>query len=339
MPNEPRGKPSGGSKPSNQGSRQQGRRPNRSTGRPQQRNQRPRQRSAGSQNVRSGTSPARAKDLAAPPKPQVTIPVRPVEHTGNPGIGKAVAIALVPALVVGIVLLVILIALGAVVIGVIAALVVGAGLFLTVWFGSERFLVSRLGGSPIDDVDAPRASNLVDGLCATMGLPLPEMVLLQDQFRGALVLGRNEHRATLVLTSGLLWALDPVELEGVLAHELSHIKSGDVAAATIAAAVLLPIAPIFPGTSGLVLKLAGNGRELHADLQASSVTRYPPGLRDALAKMAGGPAAASPSPIASRGVGRVLRWLWTVVPELEAPRSNVGLLDSASTRVAALDEA
>ncbi len=105
----------------------------------------------------------------------------------------------------------------------------------------------------------PRAANLVDGLCATMGLPLPGMVLLDDPFRGALALGRNEQTATLVLTTGLLRALDPVELEGVLAHELSHVKSGDMASATMAAAVVLPFAPLWSGSPELVRRLAGSG--------------------------------------------------------------------------------
>jgi Zn-dependent protease with chaperone function len=88
-----------------------------------------------------------------------------------------------------------------------------------------------------------------------------------------------------------------------------------------------------------VRKLAGAGRELAADERAYSVTRFPPGLRDALVKMTAGPAPAAPSAIASAGTGRVLRWVWTVVPELLAPSSAVGVLDAPATRVAALDEA
>ena len=104
-----------------------------------------------------------------------------------------------------------------------------------------------------------------------MGLPLPALFLIDDPFRGALVVGRNERTATLVLTTGLLRALDPVELEGVLAHELSHVKSGDMATGTMAAAVVLPVAPILSGSPEIVAKLAGAGRELAADVQASSV--------------------------------------------------------------------
>jgi Zn-dependent protease with chaperone function len=266
----------------------------------------------------------------------VVAPEEPIQARGH---RRAIAIAAGPSVVVGVVVLAVLGAVGLPIVGVVAGVVIGAAIFMAVWFGSERLLIARLGGVFVAENDVPRAANLVDGLCASMGLPYPEILLIDDQFRGALVLGRNEHRATLVFTKGLLFALDPVELEGVLAHELSHVKTGDMAAATMAATVMLPFAALFAGSPEMVLKLAGKGRELQADRHASTVTRYPPGLRDALVKMAGGPSPAAPSPVASAGVGRVLRWLWTVVPDLMAPKSNVGLLDSAATRVAALDEA
>ena len=160
-------------------------------------------------------------------------------------------------------------ALGQVLVALVIGAVLGAAAWAAVWLGAPRLLVSRLGARVVEEDDVPRAANLVDGLCASMGLPLPGLMLIDDPFRGALVLGRNERTAYLVLTTGLLRALDPVELEGVLAHELSHIKSGDMASATMAAAVVLPIAPIFSGCPELVRRLAGAGRELAADERAT----------------------------------------------------------------------
>jgi len=255
------------------------------------------------------------------------------------GRGRAVVVAASPGIVIAVVALCVGILLGAPLEGVAVAVVVGAGLFSLVWFGAASFLVAQLGGSYVQDDDLPRAANLIEGLCATMGLAVPAMVLLDEPFRGALTLGRNERTATVVLTTGLLRALDPVELEGVLAHELSHVKSGDMVTATMAAAVLLPVSPAFRAAPVVVRRLAGSGRELRADRSACSVTRYPPGLRDALVKMSAGPAPAPPSALASTGTGRVLTWSWTVVPELLAPTDNLGLLDAPATRVAALDEA
>ena len=86
-----------------------------------------------------------------------------------------------------------------------------------------------------------------------MGLPLPALFLARRSFPGgSRDRAKRAQTATLVLTTGLLRALDPVELEGVLAHELSHVKSGDMATATMAAAVVLPLAPLFSGSPELV---------------------------------------------------------------------------------------
>ena len=188
------------------------------------------------------------------------------EAPAKEGTGRAVAIAAFPAVVVVVVAVAIGAALGSPIVGLVVAVVLGAAVWAGVWFGAERLIVGRLGGSFVEDDDVPRAANLVDGLCATMGLPLPALFLVDDPFRGALAVGRNERSATLVLTTGLLRALDPVELEGVLAHELSHVKSGDMATGTMAAAVVLPLAPILSGSPELVRKLAGSGRELAADV-------------------------------------------------------------------------
>lgn len=295
----------------------------------------------GSRNVVSSTKPARTRDFSTP-APVVETVARPVpaeEVAVSSGPGRSLVIAAIPALVFLVLVIAIGSALGSPIVALVVAVVVGGGVWTGVWFGADRLLVNRLGGRFVEDDDVPRAANLVDGLCATMGLPLPALFLVDDPFRGALVIGRNERTATLVLTTGLLRALDPVELEGVLAHELSHVKSGDMATATMAAAVVLPLAPLFSGSPELVRKLAGSGRELEADVRASSVTRYPPGLRDAIVKMSAGPSPTPSSSLASQGTGRVLRWLWTVVPELLAPASTIGLLDAPATRIAALDEA
>jgi Peptidase family M48 len=258
---------------------------------------------------------------------------------GHPGVARAVLIAAAPAGLVLVVAVAVGAALRATAIAAAVGVVFALAIWLGIWFGSKGFILSRLGGGSASEGDLPRAANLVDGLCATMGLPLPELVLLDDPFRGALALGRSDLTATLVLTTGLLRALDPVELEGVLAHELSHIKSGDIAAATIAAAVVLPVAPILSSSPEIVRRLVGPGRELAADERASAVTRYPPGLRDGLVKMAAGPPPVAPSALAGAATGRVLRWLWTVVPEIQSPPSLIGVLDAPGTRVAALDEA
>jgi hypothetical protein len=111
----------------------------------------------------------------------------------------------------------------------------------------------------------------------------------------------------------------------------------------MACAVTLPFVAVLPGSANLVHALAGRGREFRTDQLAVSVTRYPPGLRQALALIVDGPAAVAPSPLAGRGVAHVTRWLWTVALSDGAGgrRSHGGVageLDDAAVRIAALDE-
>jgi Zn-dependent protease with chaperone function len=224
------------------------------------------------------------------------------------------------------------------------ALIVALFVATLLWRGATTVLLRSLGTGGADEDDDPRVFNLVEGLCATMGLAFPDLQLLDDPVPDALALGLRPDRAVLVLTTGLLDSLDPVELEGVLAHELTHIKRGDTAPATIAAAALLPVARIVPGASGLVHRWAGPGREFETDRLAVGVTRYPPGLRQALSTMnaAMGEASASTGVPDARGLARrpavqLTRWLWTVAPGAE-PTAPAGELDAPMVRIAALDE-
>jgi Zn-dependent protease with chaperone function len=201
------------------------------------------------------------------------------------------------------------------------------------------------------------------------------MWVVEDDARNALALGRGPRTAALVLTSGLADALDPVALEGVLAHELTHIKRNDIAPATVSSALLMPLAVCVPGMGALVHRLAGRGREFHTDRLAVAVTRYPPGLREALSEITVGPPPRPHSSLSGSAVARTTRWLWTValpvagsvagaevrsvasaqaaeaaeatqaesVPSTEpvpafASGQVVGELDAAPVRIAALDE-
>jgi len=127
-----------------------------------------------------------------------------------------------------------------------------------------------------------------------------------------------------------------------LAHELTHVKNGDIAPATVAVAVLLPVALVTASVGATVHRWAGRGREFRADADAVRVTRYPPGLRDALAAMVAGPVPLAPSPLADGALARTTRWLWAVAlpgPGTEpGEKGGVGELDAPLSRIAALDE-
>jgi len=224
--------------------------------------------------------------------------------------------------------------------GVVAGVVAGVLWWLGTLRLASRVLVGRLGATMAEVEGIGRAETIVEGLCATMGLPTPDVRVVEDRSRNAVALGRRPDDAVLVVTTGLLASLPPVSLEGVLAHELSHVKSGDVAAATVAAAVLLPFARLTPGAGDIAHRWAGRGREFRADADAVRVTRYPPGLRDALAAMSAGP---GPDPVSrlagTTAVARATRWLWTVaLPHGDAQEDVTGVLDASAVRIAALDE-
>jgi Zn-dependent protease with chaperone function len=256
---------------------------------------------------------------------------------------RGLAIAALPGLVVGVVVVVVGALTVGPLVGLVAGVVLGVIVGVGVWRAATPALVRALHAEPADEDDYARVFNQVEGLCATMGLALPTVLVVEDDVRGAITLGLKRDDAILVVTSGLVELLDPVQLEGVLAHELVHVKCADIVPATMAAAVTLPLVTVFPGMTNLVHVLARRGREFRTDALAVRVTRYPPGLREALALMVDGPVSRAPSPLAGRGVAHATRWLWTVslADEAGERRSQGGVaggLDDAAVRIAALDE-
>jgi heat shock protein HtpX len=256
---------------------------------------------------------------------------------------RALLLASVPAWVVLGVGAAIGAAAGTVVVGTVAGTGAALVAWWALWRGATPIVLGGLGARTVEEGELARAENLVDGLCASMGVVPPEILVVEEDARDALTLGCRPDSAVLVVTSGLLNALDPVALEGVLAHELVHVKRGDIAPATVAAALLAPLAPLSSSVSEVVHAIAGRGREFRTDRLAVAVTRYPPGLRDALVGMAEGPRPQPPSRLVGRGVARTTRWLWTVAlpgggPAHLAERGAVGELDDPGVRIAALDE-
>jgi len=143
-------------------------------------------------------------------------------------------------------------------------------------------------GSTVSDV---RLANMVGRLALTAGVEEPDSFVFNDGAANAMIVARNE-MATLLVTRGLLEQLEPVELEAVVADLLVRLRNGDAEAATIvaalyripimgplSAALFRPVATIGQG------RLLENGRDLAADEQAIALTRYPPGLLQALVKI------------------------------------------------------
>ena len=179
---------------------------------------------------------------------------------------------------VGVVIGLVLVLVGLPLIGVLALVVLAVGGTLWLWRAAPALVVRAVGARPSQEWEHPRLHNLVDGLCATMGLPRPTICVVESAVPNAMAVGRDPDSAVLVVTSGLDRSLSLVELEGVLAHELVHIKRHDTAVAAVAVVTAVPWSLIrgTPAGADTVHRLIGPGREFSADQRAAAVVRYPP---------------------------------------------------------------
>ncbi len=126
--------------------------------------------------------------------------------------------------------------------GTIVALVFsGAMAFFSYWKADAIALaVSR--AKPADPQQYQRLHNLVEGLCIAAGLPKPRVYIVEDPAPNAFATGRNPKHAAIAVTTGLLEKLNRVELEGVIAHELSHVRNYDILVSTLAVTLVGSIA-------------------------------------------------------------------------------------------------
>ena len=186
-------------------------------------------------------------------------------------VGSEVAVV---SLVLGLVLLFVLSW-----VGFVVAVVVVAAAAVVVGRQATAAVLRRVGGVPADPDRHARLHNLVEGLCPAAGLPKPALVVVDDAAPNALACGRRPRDAALVVTQGLLDKLSRIELEGVLAHELSHIKALDILPGTLAAVFAAPL-----GRWAVDLAVRPE-REALADASGVAITRYPPGLLAALEKI------------------------------------------------------
>ncbi|MFB4315631.1 zinc metalloprotease HtpX [Actinomadura sp. 21ATH] len=202
----------------------------------------------------------------------------------------------------------------------LVALVVAAGLLLAQYFFSDRLTMFAMRGREVTPEQMPELHGIVDRVCAMSDAPKPRVAIADTDVPNAFATGRNQKKAVVCVTTGLLRRLDAVELEGVLAHEMAHVAHRDVAVMTIAsflgvvAGLLTRIgiqAGFFGGfnrrdqNTGLVLlavilvsavayavsflltRALSRYRELSADRAAALLTGRPSALAGALTKISG----------------------------------------------------
>ena len=203
--------------------------------------------------------------------------------------------------------------------GIILAAMLATGMNLIGYYKGDSIALASSGAKPIEKVDNPRLYRMVENLAITAGIQTPKVYIINDQGANAFATGRDPEHASIAVTTGLMGLLDDQELEGVLAHELSHIKNYDIRVMTIvvvlvgivlllsdwlmrsvlwggrdsdnkAAGVLLIIgivlAILSPIFAQLIKLSVSRSREYLADASGSLLTRYPEGLARALEKIA-----------------------------------------------------
>ena len=205
-------------------------------------------------------------------------------------------------------------------------LLAGAAVY---WY-SDRMVLGLVGARPLAEAEAPRYISAVERLAARARVPRPRLYLIRDPYPRALSAGRGGRGQTIAISTGLLVALAPAELEGVLAHEIAHAQRRDVlvqTTAAVVAATLLELsrlggwfqrALLFvlgPIASAIVQGMLSPRREFAADRQAAELCESPHGLADALMRLdqaaelvsfAGNPATAPlhvVDPFEQRGLG------------------------------------
>ena len=185
------------------------------------------------------------------------------------------------------------------------------------YFAGSKMALALNGAKEIRKSDDPRLWRIVENLSITDGLPMPRVFIMEDPSPNAFATGRDPHHAVVCVTSGLLQIMDDTELQGVIAHELGHVKNYDIRVNTLAFAlvgiisliadfflrftffggdrdrqnnqltiVLAIVAAVLAPLAAMMLQLAiSRRREYLADATGALTTRYPEGLVEALEKI------------------------------------------------------
>ncbi len=193
--------------------------------------------------------------------------------------------------------------------------VVAGGLFLFQLFAADKIGLRAMGAEEVSPKEAPELHAMIERLCVQADLPKPKVAIMRTQMPNAFAMGRSKKAATVCVTTGIMEILSPAELEGVLAHELAHIRHRDVVIMTIAsffasiASMIIQFGFFFGGghdddenpsflvlffvslavyvISFFLMSALSRYREFAADRGAAEITRRPSALSSALMKISG----------------------------------------------------
>lgn len=203
--------------------------------------------------------------------------------------------------------------------GLVIAVIVSLVMTLMSYFSGDKIALVSAGAKPITKEQNSYIYNMVENLCITAGIPKPKIYIIPDPALNAFATGRDPEHASIALTTGIIERLENQELEGVIAHELSHIKNYDirlmmVIIVLVGIIVLLSnwifraqffgrrndregggqiflligiiLAILSPIIANLIKLAVSRKREYLADASGALLTRYPDGLASALEKIA-----------------------------------------------------
>jgi heat shock protein HtpX len=197
----------------------------------------------------------------------------------------------------------------------ITLLVVGVGLLGLQFFASDKIALQAMGAHEVSPQEAPQLHAMIERLCVQADLPKPKVCVMNTQMPNAFAMGRSQKAATVCATTGILDLLSPAELEGVLAHELTHIINRDVMVMTLAgffaslASMIVQFGFFFGGSddddngpsvmviilvsllvyviSFFLMQALSRYREYAADRGSAIITGRPSALASALMKISG----------------------------------------------------
>ena len=119
--------------------------------------------------------------------------------------------------------------------GMTIGLIIAVGTNLFAYFFSDKFAIMSAHAQPVTREQAPRLYAVMERLCGKANIPMPKLYLQPDEAPNAFATGRSPHHASVCVTAGLLQLMNDDELEGVIAHELSHVRNYDILTTSIAA--------------------------------------------------------------------------------------------------------
>ena len=198
--------------------------------------------------------------------------------------------------------------------GMTLALLFAAVMNFAAWFWSDKIVLASYRAQPVGPQEAPELHAIVDGLAARAGIPMPRLYVIPDPALNAFATGRSPSHAAVAATEGILHAMSRDELEGVLAHELSHVINRDTLTSTVAATlagaitwvahmayfmplgrdrddeggnplVMLLTLLLAPLAAMLIQLAVSRSREYEADTSGARLVGHPEGLVNALRRL------------------------------------------------------